>query len=79
MVKKEGIVKLSEDYLYEKAYPQRFREWKKSAIYRFFMPEHADWQVKSNPYTYMDAKDVFSVKDGYYITQTNDFKDHLPH
>lgn len=80
MVNKEGAEAEHEDWLMRKVYHWRYgKNWKQTAVYRFFLPEHADWTVKSNPYTKMDNKDVFDPKDHHYITATNDFKDHLPH
>ena len=80
MVKKEGIAKENEEFLYQTVYPWRYaKNWKQTALYRFFLPEHADWTLKSNPYRKMNAKDVFDVKDGHYVSHTNDFKDHLAH
>ena len=80
MVKKEGLEKVQEDYMMEKLYPWRQKsEYKKSPIFRFFFPELADWEIKSNPYSQMKRTDVFTVEDGHYKSYTNDFKEHLPH
>ena len=80
MVKKEGLVKEQEEYWMEQAYPWRYSyDWKRSAVYRFFFPESADWTIKSNPYTKLRAEEVVCVSDGYYRSFTNDFTDHLPH
>ena len=60
MVKKEGIAKIQEDYLMEKNYPWRFKsDYKRSAVYRFFFPELADWTIKDNPYKHINPRDVY--------------------
>lgn len=80
MVKTEGLVKAQEEYWMEQAYPWRYSyDWRRSAAFRFLFPEHADWTIKSNPYSQLKADEVVSIKDGYYRSFTNDFKDHLPH
>ena len=58
MVKKEGIVKMQEDYLMEKLYPWRQKsDYKKSTWFRFLFPDQADWTLKQNPYQHMEARD----------------------
>jgi len=80
MVKKEGLVKEHEDYMMQKNYPWRYKwDYKRSAMYRFFYPERADWTLKSNPYSNLHARDVYNPQSGHYLTFTNDFQEHLPH
>lgn len=80
MVKKEGLVKMQEDFMMEKLYPWRYGwDLKRTPFYRFFFPERADWSIKENPYSHIDNKDVFFFGNGYYESWTNDFADHLPH
>lgn len=80
MVKKEGLVKMQEDYMMERLYPWRYgMDIKRNPFYRFFFPERADWSIKENPYTHMDNKDVYHYGNGFYESWTNDFADHLPH
>ena len=80
MVKKQGLEKIQEDYMMEKLYPWRYKfDYKKTAVFRFFFPELADWEIKSNPYTQIDRKDLFAIEDGHYKSYTHDFKEHLPH
>jgi hypothetical protein len=80
MVKKEGLVKEQEEYWMRQAYPWRYSaDWKRSAVYRFFFPEVADWSIRDNPYSKLNANEVVSIQDGYFRSSTNDFVDHLPH
>lgn len=50
---------------------------KKSAWYRYFFPNSADWNVKDNPYSTHSKREVYSTSNNLYPTATNDFRDHL--
>lgn len=56
---------------------QDAKDSKKSAWYRYFFPNHADWNVKENPYATHHKTEVFTTKNNLYPTKTNDFRDHL--
>jgi hypothetical protein len=56
---------------------QAAEERKKSALFRYFFPSQANWEVKENPYTTRSKDEFFSTKTLTFPSKTNDFRDHL--
>ena len=52
-------------------------ERKKSAWYRLFFPNDADYNVKENPYALNNRENVYNPLNGYVGSFENHYRDHV--
>ena len=73
---KQGLEKVADDYMRDQKYGSRdsmMGDWRRSAIVRFFAPSHADWTVKTNPFSVLDSRDLYDHTKGHIVSHNNDF------
>ena len=55
------------------------KDFYRSAFYRFFRPEQADWSIRENPYVGNNKHDVYSLEHPSASFGHNDFRSHYQH
>lgn len=53
------------------------KDFWRSPVIRFFLPNSADWSIKENPYAHHHKYEVYSLDNPYLNYGTNDFRHHM--